>query len=116
MEKRKKEYSDLKLGYEKRVKLVKEIAELESRILTLKNEIEKTTVPHGLRQAREGQEGSRGKGKDGEHRTQDAKEAKGEEAIRESAQAEAELKNWLVKVKERDRILEKHEGQGPCIH
>ena len=110
MEKRKDELSELKQRYEKRVKLVKEIAELESRILTLKKEIEKAVVPHGLDKL-EGDRKELGEKERSAIAELKSLKAKGDAATRETAQAEAESKNCLAKVKERDRILEEMKGK-----
>lgn len=110
MEKRKKELAELKLSYEKRTKLSKEVAELESRILTLKKEIEKTVVPHGPDKLEKDRKESGEKEKTAIAELKSQK-AKGDAAIREAAQAEAELKSGLAKVKERDQILDKMKGK-----
>ena len=110
MEKRKNELSELRQRYEKRVKLVKEIAELESRILTLGKEIEKTVVPHGLDRLESDRKEIGEKERSAITELKNLK-AKGDAATREAAQADADLKGCLAKTKERDRILDGMKGK-----
>jgi exonuclease SbcC len=110
MEKRGKELAELKLRYEKRMRLSKEIAEMESRMSTLSREIERISLPYAEdRLERESKERKdREKALNAELKALKDKKDLSTKAL---AEAESELKSCLAKIKERDRILESVKGK-----
>lgn len=110
VEKSGKELAELKLRYEKRSRLVKEIAELESRVSTLKKEIEKIIVPYGEDKLERESSDKREKEKLLSAELRNLKD-KRDAAMRMLAYAESELKGCEAKVKERDRILGEIKGK-----
>ena len=105
-----KESAGQKQRYERKNMLEREIAELESKVLTLKTEIEKISVQYEEKAISQQSKEKHAKEETVSAELKELRDKK-EAATRALASAESELKAGEVKFKERDSLLEKMKGK-----